>query len=162
VLNGPVPAIAVGTDEPDCDAACKQSHYQVVANFMVRFIAHLQTKPGFLSSEPGLLPRGVALVISYPRTDAAAGVKVGVQSEGILLGGTKVSGEIRCSTPCSAIAIGTTKTAAPSLGPDYGPEVKDSDLGYYTEGYVTIVPVRPDLTVPNALLFKSILPGFTP
>ena len=162
VLNGPVPAIAVGTDEPACDAACKQAHYQVVADFMVRFIAHLQTKPGFLSSEPGLLPKGVALVVSYPRTDAVAGVKVGVQSEGILSGGVKVSGEIHCSTPCSAIAIGATKTAAPYLSQDYSFEVKDSDIGYYTEGYVTIVPVRPDLTVSNPLLFKSILPGFTP
>lgn len=162
VLNGPVPAIAVGTDEPNCDATCKQAHYEVVANFMVRFIAHLQTKPGFLASESGLLPQGVGLVVSYPKTDAVAGVKVGVQSEGILLNGVKVSGEIRCTAPCSALDIGGTRTAAPFLSPDYGPEVKDSDLGYYTEAYVTIVPIRPDLTAPNPLRFRSILPGLLP
>ena len=162
VLNGPVPALAIGTDEPNCDATCKRAHYEVVANFMVRFIAHLQTKPGFLASESGLLPRGVGLIVSYPATDAVAGVKIGVQSEGILLSGAKVSGEIRCTAPCSALAIGGTRTAAPFLSPDYGPEVKDSDLGYYTEGYVTIVPIRPDLTAPNPLLFRSILPGFLP
>ena len=162
VLNGPVAAIAVGTDEPNCDTTCKQAHYEVVADFMVRSIAHLQTKPGFLASEPGLLPQGVGLIVSYPKTDAVVGVKVGVQSEGILLNGVKVSGEIRCTAPCSALVLGGTRTAAPVLDADYGPEIKDSDLGYYTEGYVTIVPIRPNLTAPNPLLFKSILPGFIP
>jgi 5'/3'-nucleotidase SurE len=162
VLNGPVPAIAIGTDEPDCDMPCKQAHYSVVANFVVRFVAHLQTKPGFLASEAGLLPQGIALVISHPGTAAVAGVKVGVLSEGIMLAGSKVAGEIRCTSPCSAIQIGATKTAAPFLVPDYSLEVKDSDIGYYTEGYVTIVPIRPNFTAPNPLQFKSILPGLTP
>jgi len=27
VMNGPVPAIAVGTDEPACDSTCKRAHY---------------------------------------------------------------------------------------------------------------------------------------
>ena len=160
VLNGPIPAIAIGTDEPNCDATCKEAHYQVVADFLVRFIAHLQTKPGFLASEPGLLPQGVGLIVSYPSTDAVAGVRIGVQSEGVLMNGVKVSGEIRCTSPCSALPIGGTKTAAPFLGPDYGPEVRDSDLGYYADGYVTIVPITPNLTASNPLRFKSILPGF--
>lgn len=162
VLNGPVPAIAVGTDEPSCDTTCKQAHYNVVAGFVVRFIAHLQTKPGFLASEAGLLPQGTGLVISYPQQDAVAGIRIGVQSEGLLSNGVKVSGEMRCSTPCSAIPIGTTKTAAPFLAPDYGPEVKDSDLTFYTDGYITIVPMQPSLTARNPLVFRSILPGFAP
>ena len=160
VLNGPVPAIAVGTDEPNCDDTCKQAHYQVVANFVVRFVAHLQTKPGFLENEPGLLPRGVGLIVSYPGTAAVAGVKIGVQSEGFLMHGVKISGEIRCATPCSTLANGGTRTAAMFVAPDYTPELKDSDLGYYAEGYVTIVPITPSLTAPNPLRFKSILPGF--
>jgi hypothetical protein len=45
------------------------------------------------------------------------------------------------------------------LKPDYSPEIKDSDVGYFTEGYVTIVPISPDLTAANPLKFKSILPG---
>ena len=162
VLNGPVPAIAVGTDEPSCggDAACKRAHYQVVANFMVSFVAHLQKKPGFLASEDALLPRGIALIVSYPGTASVSGIRVGVQGESILLNGQKVSGEIKClKLPCSTLAVGQTRTAAPSLKPDYSAEIKDSDVGYYTEGYITIVPIWPDLTAANPLKFKSILPG---
>jgi 5'-nucleotidase len=162
VLNGPVPAIAVGTDEPSCggDAACKRAHYQVVANFMVSFVAHLQKKPGFLASEDALLPRGIALIVSYPGTASVSGIRVGVQGESILQNGQKVSGEIKClKLSCSTLAVGQTRTAAPSLKPDYSAEIKDSDVGYYTEGYITIVPIWPDLTAANPLKFKSILPG---
>lgn len=81
VLNGPVPAIAAGTNEPSCDQACKDKHYQVVANFMVSFIAHLEKKPGFLASESALLPKGIALIVSYPSTDSVSGIRVGVQGE---------------------------------------------------------------------------------
>jgi 5'/3'-nucleotidase SurE len=162
VLNGPVPAIAVGTDEPNCngDLACKTAHYQVVANFMVNFIAHLETKPGFLASEAALLPRGVALIVSYPGTASVSGVRIGVQGESILLNGLKVAGDMKClNLKCSTLPIGGTAIAGPSLKPDYTPEIKDSDVGYYTEGYVTIVPISPDLTAANPLKFKSILPG---
>jgi hypothetical protein len=46
-----------------------------------------------------------------------------------------------------------------ALAPDFTPNTKDSDLGYYTEGYVTIVPIAANMTAPNPLRFKSILPG---
>jgi 3-phytase len=161
-LNGPVPAIAVGTEEPDCDQACKQAHYQIVANFMVSFVAHLETKPGFLASEEGLLPRGVALVISYPGTAAVAGVRVAVQSDVVVLNGSKVSGAMTClPTSCSSLALGATRTAAPLLGPDSSLDIKDSDYAYFKEGYITIVPVAPSITVKEPLRFKSILPGLS-
>ena len=78
-----------------------------------------------------------------------------------LLNGQKVSGNVKCQKPllCSALAIGGTAIAGPSLKPDYSPEIKDSDVGCYTEGYVTIVPISPDLTADNPLKFKSILRG---
>jgi len=163
VLNGPVPAIAVGTDEPSCggDPSCKLAHYQVVANFMASFIAHLENKPGFLASETALLPKGIALIVSYPSTDSVSGIRVGVQGESILLGGLKVTGDIKCSSskPCSTLAVGATTVASPKLLPDSSPEIKDSDVGYYLDGYITIVPISPSLTADNPLNFKSILPG---
>lgn len=163
ILNGPVPAIAVGTDEPNCggDLACKTAHYQVVANFMVSFIGHLEKKPGFLASETALLPRNVGLIVSYPGTDSVSGIRVGVQGESILQGGQRVTGDIKCSSskPCSTLAVGGTTVASPKLVTDSSPEIKDSDVGYYTEGYITIVPISPDLTADNPLRFKSILPG---
>ena len=33
---------------------------------------------------------------------------------------------------------------------------------YSTQGYVTIVPIMPDLTANNPLVFKSMLSGFAP
>ena len=159
-LNGPVPALAVGTDEPDCDIACKTAHYQTVANFIVGFVAHLQTKPGFLASEAGLLPRGVGLVISYPGTAAVAGVRVAVQSDVVVLNGSKVAGEMKClPSSCSSLATGAMRTAAPVFGPDYSPDIRDSDYAYFKDGYITIVPIAPSITVKEPLKFKSILPG---
>jgi len=163
VLNGGVPAIAIGTDVPtsNCDVACQQAHYQVVANFMVRFVAHLETKPGFLAAEAGLLPRGLGLVVSYPGTASIRGVKIGVQSDTIAVPGVgKVSGAISCaSTGCASLPIGATQRARMILAPDSTPDTKDSDLGYYMDGYVTIVPIAANMTAPNPLRFKSILPG---
>lgn len=163
VLNGPVPAIAVGTDAPNCDPACQQSHYSVVADFIVRFVAHLQTKPGFLASQAGLLPPGTGLVISYPTSDAVTGVKVAVQSDGLLSNGVRVSGGIFCAgTGCSGLSVGATQRARIVLSADSTPEIKDSDLGYYRDGYVTIVPVVGNLTASNPLVLKSVLSGFAP
>jgi len=158
VMNGPVPAIAVGTDEPDCDAACKRAHYDVVADFIVRFVAHLQTKPGFLARENGLLPAGVGLVISYPGSDAVNGIKIATQSNAVLLNGQRFTGEFKCVASCSK----PTQIWAPSPLEDPTPDAKDADLGYYVDGYVTIVPIAPDITVRNPLVFKSMLEGFTP
>lgn len=165
VLNGGVPAIAIGTDVPtsNCDVACQQAHYQVVANFMVRFIAHLETKPGFLAAEAGLLPRGLGLVVSYPGTASIRGVKIAVQSDTIAVPGVgKVSGAISCaSTGCAGLPVGATQRARVVLAPDSTPDTKDSDLGYYMDGFVTIVPIAANMTAPNPLKFKSILPGLT-
>jgi broad specificity polyphosphatase/5'/3'-nucleotidase SurE len=176
VLNGPVPAMAVGTDAPTCTppaTTCpeQESHFQVVADFIVRFVAHLQTKPGFLAREEGLLPTGVGLIVSYPKSDAIRGVKIAVQSEGALspLLGVKVGGGIVCKefsagplTPCSNLAEGESQTARMVLVPDPTPEVNNSDLDFFAQGYVTIVPFVPDITAHNPLVFKSILPGFAP
>jgi len=163
VMNGPVPAIAVGTDEPTCDAVCKRAHYEVVADFVVRFVAHLETKPGFLEREKDLLPAGVGLVISYPVSDTIQGVKIASHSNAVLLGGQRFTGAYKCTPPgCSGLADGATKTAMIMPAPDPTPEVRNADIGYYTEGYVTIVPVSPDLNLINPLVFKSVLSGFRP
>jgi len=162
VMNGPVPAIAIGTDEPSCDVPCKRTHYEAVADFVVRFVAHLETKPGFLASETGLLPPGVGLVISYPTSDSVFGVKVASHSNAVLLGGQRFTGAFMCaSTGCSGLAVNATQRSRIVPVPDPTPEVKDADLGYYAEGYVTIVPVSPDLNLTSPLVFKSVLAGFT-
>ncbi len=163
VLNGPVPAIAVGTEEPTCDLACKRAHYQVVADFVVRFVAHLQQKPGFLASASGLLPEGVGLVISYPKSDTVTGVKIASLSNAALLGGQRFTGAFMCAgTGCSGLPIGQAQRSRIVPLADPTPEVKDADIGYFIDGYVTIVPVVPDISRANPLVFKSVIAGFAP
>lgn len=163
VLNGPVPAIAVGTDEPTCDPACKRAHYEVVADFVVRFVAHLETKPGFLASESKLLPDGIGLVISYPTSDTIAGVKVASLSNAVLMYGQRFTGAFMCaSTGCSGLPVDASQRSRIVPMPDPTPEVKNADLGFYADGYVTIVPITPDITALTPLVFKSVMEGFTP
>ena len=68
-----------------------------MADSIVRFVAHLQTRPWFLRRGAGLLPTGVRLIVSYLTSDAIHGVRIATQSDGILLNGQKVSGGILCA-----------------------------------------------------------------
>jgi 5'-nucleotidase len=163
-FNGAVPAIAISTDEPDCDAACQQHHYSVVAQFIVKFIAHLETKPGFLASEDRLLPDGIGLNINYPASDSIMGVKVAVQGQTAQLDGLQIIGNFRCLTgACSTLANpGDSRIGGLQVVPDATPDIKNADTGYFTEGYVTIVPITPDYTAGSELKYKSVLTGFRP
>jgi len=163
-FNGSVPAIAISTDEPACDAACKEHHYSVVAQFVVNFIAHLETKPGFLASEHRLLPNGIGLNINYPASDSIMGVKVAVQGRTAQLDGLQIIGNFRCLTgTCSTLASpGDSRIGGLQVVPDATPDIKNADTSYFSEGYVTIVPITPDYTAESALKYKSVLTGFRP
>jgi 5'-nucleotidase len=163
-FNGAVPAIAISTDEPDCDAACQEHHYAVVADFVVKFIAHLETKPGFLASEAGLLPDGIGLNINYPPTDSTLGVKVATQGQTAQLDGVQIIGNFRCLTgACSTLANpGDSRIGGLQVIPDATPDIKNADTTYFSQGYVTIVPIAPDYTADSELKFKSVLTGFRP
>jgi len=54
-----------------------------VAAFAVDLIAHLESKPGALSNETGLLPAGVAWNVNYPTVapEDVQGVKLTVQGQ---------------------------------------------------------------------------------
>jgi hypothetical protein len=67
----------MGTEVASCTPApdCLMPQVQVVADFIVRFVAHLQTRLGFLAREGGLLPTGVGLITSHPTSDAIRGVR---------------------------------------------------------------------------------------
>lgn len=163
-FNGAVPAIAISTDEPDCDAACQEHHYSVVAQFIVKFIAHLETKPGFLASEDRLLPDGIGLNINYPASDSILGVKVAVQGQTAQLDGLQIVGNFRCLTgACSTLANpGDSRVGGLQVLPDATPDIRNADTGYFTDGYVTIVPITPDYTAGSELKYKSVLTGFKP
>ncbi len=160
-FNGAVPAIAISTDEPDCDAACQDQHYANVAAFVARLIAHLETKPGFLSREEGLLPQGTGLNINYPPVDPVKGIKVAVQGKTAQLDGTQITGTFRCLTgPCSELAVGESEIGAVDIQPASTDDIKNADTDYFSRGYITIVPTAPDYTAGQPLKFKSVFNSF--
>ncbi|NNC55023.1 MAG: hypothetical protein HKO07_04790, partial [Pseudomonadales bacterium] len=85
-----LPSIAISTNEPQslrfcpvgnhdkCEAA-NLAHFEAVANWMVKFIAELEKKPGKLNKSGRLLPDGIALNINYPVSDEILGVQSNVQ-----------------------------------------------------------------------------------
>jgi len=177
-INQQLPAIAVSSDDvcdeedlvedgadaqeiAECSAA-NDAHYQAVASFVASFIDHLQTKPGFLASEEGLLPVGMGLNINYPPTDSPKGVVVAAQGQTAALGGAPFATSISfgCYGNCTGAGVGATIPAGiTGIGLDGRTDVKNSDTDYYIDGYITIVPFQIDYTAKAYLKFKSVLKG---
>lgn len=172
-LNGSVPAIAISTDEP-CDedappggdlAACvtaNAAHYANVAGFLADFIAHLESKPGFLHSVPGLLPKGVALNINYPplAPEDIAGVSLNTQGRLFVIGGTPLSLDFVCFA-CAFIPVGATSPGGiGGAGFDPTPDVADSDATAFAEGFITVVPIEADYTAEKHTKFESVVNTF--
>jgi len=149
-LAGGVPAIAFSSDEPDVeeDDPAIAAHYAHVAAFAAEFIAHLESKPGALSNEPGLLPPGLALNVNYPTLDPAGvkGVKLTVQ-------GQSSSASLVFQPIGNDIFI-------PAVGPGTGDgeDVKDSDTEALEAGYITVTPINSDMTA-HARQLRSVLNG---
>ena len=169
-LNGSIPAIGISTDEP-CDVdeppggdlpaclAVNAAHYAEVAAFLVDFVAHLETKPGSLSDEPGLLPPGVGLNINYPPLPAAAiqGVKLTRQGRTLVLGGVPLNLDYRCFA-CGFIPVGASSPGGiGGAGFDPTPDVADSDSSAFTSGFIAVVPIEPDYTAGNHHKFESVI-----
>ena len=137
-LAGGVPSIAFSSDEPDLpeDDPGFIEHYQNVAAFAVELIALLESKPGALEKEPGLLPDGLALNVNYPTLppDEIEGVKLTVQ-------GQASSASLVFIEIASGVFI-------PALGSGDGAEedVKDSDTVALEEGFITVTPITNDRT----------------
>lgn len=140
-----IPAIAISTDQPKCDRACIDLHYQQVAQYAANLLGRLQAK------RPPLLPPGIGLNVNYPNRPASEiqGVKVARQSPGMGLGGQRGTLEFPCPD-CGALEIGgstTTKGIRP--GADQTKANKQDDLTAFQAGYITIVPIQADYTAPR-------------
>jgi len=136
-LAADVPSIAFSSDEPDVpeDDPAFVEHYQNVAAFAVELIALLESKPGVLSNEPGLLPAGVALNVNYPTLapEDIQGVKLTAQ-------GQASSGSIVFIEIAPGVFV-------PALGPgEGGDDVKDSDTEAVADGYIAVTPITNDRT----------------
>jgi 5'-nucleotidase len=152
-LAGGVPALAFSSDEPDVeeDDPAFAAHYANVAAFAVEFIAHLESKPGVLGKESGLLPPDLALNINYPTVDPkdVKGVKLTVQ-------GQASSASLVFQPIGDDIFI-------PAVGPGSGDgkDVANSDTAALEAGYITVTPIHNDMTArtKQAKQLRSILKG---
>lgn len=171
-LNRSIPAIAISTDEP-CDednppggdlpacVAANANHYANVANFLADFIAHLETKPGFLSSESGLLPNGVALNVNYPPLppESIQGVSVNTQGRTLIIGGIPLDVDYLCFA-CAFIPVGASSPGGiGGAGFDPTPDVANSDSAAFAAGFITVVPIKADYTASKGLFqaFQSVI-----
>jgi 5'-nucleotidase len=171
-LNGSLPAIAISTDEP-CDEddppggdlpACvaeNAAHYADVADFLAGFIAHLETKPGFLAGKSGLLPKGVALNINYPplATEDIAGVSLNRQGRTLIIGGVPLAVDFVCFA-CAFIPVGASSPGGiGGAGFDPTPDVAGSDSADFSAGFITVVPIEADYTASKGILngFSSVI-----
>jgi 5'-nucleotidase len=174
-LNGSLPAIGISTDEP-CDeddppggdleacVAANAEHYANVAGFVADFIAHLETKPGFLSRESGLLPAGVALNINYPplAPEDIQGVRLNNQGQTLVIGGIPLAVDFVCFA-CAFIPVGASSPGGiGGAGFDPTPDVAGSDSAAYLAGYITVVPIQANYTASEGILhgFESVINKF--
>ncbi|NIB42782.1 hypothetical protein HBA55_24455 [Pseudomaricurvus alkylphenolicus] len=165
-LNGSVPAIAVSTDEMDCDETedpetCQQQHFNRVARFTADLVAHLERKPGFLRKEEKLLPPGVGLNVNYPPVELPLGIKLSRQGQTASLPGLPFAAQLKLGcNDCATLQVGETTSAGLDFGatvPDSNKEARDSDTKNYNAGYITIVPTQPDYTYPLYRRFSGAL-----
>ncbi len=171
-LNGSLPAIAISTDEP-CDeddppdgdlpacVAANAAHYANVAGFLTGFIAHLETKPGFLAGESGLLPKGVALNINYPplAPEDIQGVSLNKQGRTLVIGGVPLNIDFECFA-CDVSPIGGTSPGGiGGAGFDPTPDVSGSDSASFGAGFITVVPIEADYTARESVRdgFESVI-----
>jgi 5'-nucleotidase len=174
-FNQAVPSIAISTDEvcdpedeelgPEEVSSCEAenaSHYAAVAQFMVDFIAHLETKPGYLAKESALLPPGLGLNINYPPTDNVKGVKVSVQGRTARFGvGFPVAIQFGCYEDCANAPLGEPIPGGISgIEEDETTDVKNGDAENFERGYITIVPIEADYTAKSPYRFKSVVNSF--
>ncbi len=165
-FNKAVPSIAISTD-PICDTETPQCveenavHFASVAGFLADFIAYLETKPGFLSKEPGLLPPGIGLNINYPPTTAPLGVKYSIQGMTAALGGATSTLLFGCFGDCAGAAIDQPTVGGISgITPDSSTEQKNADTVNFAQGYITVVPIEGDYTAGDAKRYKKIINKF--
>jgi 5'-nucleotidase len=148
-LSANVPAIAFSSDPPEVpeDDPEFAAHYEDVAAFAVDLIDHLESKPGALSAEPGLLPKGLALNVNYPTVapEAVQGVMLTAQGQAL-------------STSLAFVPVGGgvyVPVSGPTSSGDI--DVKDSDTQALAAGYITVTPMNSDMTAPprNRARFES-------
>ena len=142
VIGESVPAIAISTDERCEEEAGKTPECREVADFLVDYIAHLETRPNYVNGKSKLIQREQALNINYPPVEPK-GVVVARQGKQPLLAGTVRSLEMGCREDCNDLAVGETAEGgilgAPSIEVE---DIENSDADLYAEGFITVVVIE--------------------
>ncbi len=164
-LNQQIPAIAVSSDDCDTCEGGNEAHYARVGAFVADFVAHLETKPGFLAKVEGLLPAGVGLNINYPPVDNPKGAVIAAQGQTANFTDSIPGADtivLACKGDCAGAEVDGEPVRAGIIGvaPDSRTDVKNSDADYYLNGYISVVPFQIDYTAKGYLKFKSVLQGF--
>jgi len=153
-----IPSIAISTDEPsplrncggdpDCieeSEAENLEQFERVAAWAAEFVALLETKPGLLKHEAGLLPTGVALNINHPIGEPA-GTKLRLQSPLPSVAGSIRGLPLGCYADCASLPEGASAPAGiAGSAPVDQDDVKHSDVEGYNEGFIVIVPIEANL-----------------
>ena len=150
-------------DLPACEAS-NAAHYANVADFLIDFIAHLESKPGFLAGESGLLPSGVALNINYPPVapEDIQGVSLNNQGQTLVIGGVPLAVDFVCFA-CEFIPVGATSPGGiGGAGFDPTPDVAGSDSTDFLAGFITVVPIEANYTASDGIRhrFNSVINEF--
>lgn len=184
-----IPAIAISTDEVIPERSCPEGqeaycaaanlgHFQKVANWAAGFVEELESKPGWLALEDGLLPKGIALNINYPThmitgydaegpiysyVEEITGVELNVQGKLPSLGGMPIGLPVGCYGNCVSAPVGATIPGGITGQPliEDVEERKNADTTAFNQGKVSIVPIDVNLTA-NFLQrakFKQLVEG---
>ena len=138
-------------------AACEEANvaqFEIVAAWMVEFVAKLESKPGLLHRGEGLLPPGVALNINHP-IGTILGSKLTRQGRLPSLGGFPIGLPIGVFGDSNGMAVGATTLAGITGQPFISArERHNADTTAYNSGYVSIVPIENDLTASGITFFR--------
>ncbi len=136
-FSDPISALAISTDEPDCDPSCIANHYADVARFAANVLERLDTP----------LQNGIGLNINYPSLapDAIKGIRFTRQGRGFPVNGRPVKLVYGCPT-CINLQDGGVAEAILQPSPGSPSTDKDSDSAAFAAGYITIVPIEGDYT----------------
>jgi 5'/3'-nucleotidase SurE len=145
------PSLAFSTDPPAGTPAQIQQHFDDVANFAVAFIAHLQSKPGPLKKEEGLLPERLGLNINYPSLSPGEIAGIQLSAQGRTSNRDLIYQGIGPCPPVPGLPAGATCFIPAVIPADPGADVKDSDVEGLAAGLITVVPIDGDYTAPRSV-----------
>jgi 5'/3'-nucleotidase SurE len=143
-----IPSIAFSTNPPEGTEAEITRHFEEVAAFAVDFIAHLQSKPGGLAKEEGLLPDRLGLNINYPTLSPSEIMGVKLSAQGRESDRDLIFTELQGCPPIPGLPDNAKCYIPAVISAIPGEDVKDSDVEGVAAGYITVVPIDGDYTAP--------------